>query len=139
MPNRINKAIELLEQDQVIFYTGGHTGADLTYEGGVEAAKTYADYINIGMEHGSFDMAGLDNYMRGLVDGGPTTSGHRTPAVIVEVPPTRSNSCSCNSLSSFGCVSSGMSPISSRKSVPLWANSKRPRFCETAPVKAPFS
>jgi len=86
MPKRINKAIELLEQDQAIFYTGGHTGADLTYEGGVEAAKTYADYINIGMEHGSFDMAGLDDYMRGLVDGGPTTSGHRTPAVIVEVP-----------------------------------------------------
>ncbi|HAL48568.1 MAG: hypothetical protein FI707_15850 [SAR202 cluster bacterium] len=86
MPNRINKAIELLEQDQVIFYTGGHTGADLTYEGGVEAAETYADYINVGMEHGSFDMTGLDDYMRGLVDGGPTASGHRTPAVIVEVP-----------------------------------------------------
>ena len=31
-------------------------------------------------------MAGLAEYMRGLVDGGPTRSGHRTPAVIVEAP-----------------------------------------------------
>jgi 4-hydroxy-2-oxoheptanedioate aldolase len=38
------------------------------------------------MEHGAFDMAGLAEYMRGLLDGGPTNSGHRTPAVIVEVP-----------------------------------------------------
>jgi hypothetical protein len=38
------------------------------------------------MEHGSFDMAGLAEYMRGLVEGGPTRSGHHTPAVIVEAP-----------------------------------------------------
>ena len=31
-------------------------------------------------------MTGLEAYMRGLVDGGPTRSGHRTPAVIVEAP-----------------------------------------------------
>lgn len=86
MPKRINRAIELLEQGQPIYYTGSHTGAKLDYESGKEMAKTWADYINIGMEHGSFDMAGLDEFMRGLVDGGPTNSGHRTPAVIVEVP-----------------------------------------------------
>ena len=86
MPNRINKAIELLEQDQPIYYTGGHTGANLNYEDGKEMAGTWADYINVGMEHGSFDMPGLDQFMRGLVDGGPTNSGHRTPAVVVEVP-----------------------------------------------------
>lgn len=86
MPERINRAIELLEQGQPIYYTGGHTGAELTYEAGKLMAKTWADYINIGMEHGSFDMTGLDNFMRGLVDGGPTNSGHRTPTVIVEVP-----------------------------------------------------
>ena len=34
----------------------------------------------------AFDMAGLAEYMRGLVDGGPTRSGHRTPTVIVEAP-----------------------------------------------------
>ena len=42
--------------------------------------------MNVGMEHGAFDMTGLAAYMRGLVDGGPTRSGHRTPAVIVEAP-----------------------------------------------------
>ena len=52
----------------------------------MQDAKTWADYINVGMEHGAFDMAGLDEYMRGLVDGGPTSSGHRTPTVIVELP-----------------------------------------------------
>ena len=86
MPNRINKAIELLEQDQPIYYTGGHTGANLSYESGKEMAGTWADYINVGMEHGSFDMPGLDQFMRGLVDSGPTNSGHRTPAVVVEAP-----------------------------------------------------
>jgi 4-hydroxy-2-oxoheptanedioate aldolase len=86
MPKRINRAIELLEQGQPIYYTGSHSGATLTYEEGKKMAKTWADYINVGMEHGAFDMAGLDDFMRGLVDGGPTNSGHRTPAVIVEVP-----------------------------------------------------
>ena len=86
MPTRVNKSIELLEQDQPIYYVGSHSGAELTYEAGRRMAKTFADYINIGMEHGAFDMAGLDQFMRGLVDGGPTNSGHRTPAVIVEVP-----------------------------------------------------
>ena len=83
---RINRAIELLEQDQPIYYTGGHTGHILTYEQGVKDAATWADYINVGMEHGAFNLGGLDDYMRGLVDGGPTRSGHRTPAVIVEAP-----------------------------------------------------
>ena len=86
MPKRINKAIELLSDDQPVFYTGSHTGANLTYEAGKTAAKTWADYINIGMEHGAFDMAGLNNFMRGLAAGGPTNSGHLTPAVIVEMP-----------------------------------------------------
>lgn len=88
MPPRINKAIALLAQDQAIYYVGQHTGHVLTYAQGREDARTWADYINIGMEHGAFDMAGLAEYMRGLADAGPTASGHRTPAVIVE-PPAR--------------------------------------------------
>jgi len=83
---RINRAIELLEQDQAIYYVGQHTGHVLTYAQGREDAHTWADYINVGMEHGSFDMPELAEYMRGLIDGGPTNSGHRTPAVIVEAP-----------------------------------------------------
>ncbi len=86
MAKRINRAIELLKQDQPVYYTGAHSGHVLTYEQGKKDAKTYADYINVGMEHGCFDLTGLANYMKGLVDGGPTNSGHRTPAVIAEVP-----------------------------------------------------
>ena len=86
MSRRINRAIELLEQDQPVYYIGGHTGHVLTREQGAADSATWADYINVGMEHGSFDMAGLDAYMQGLVDGGPANSGHRTPTVIVEAP-----------------------------------------------------
>lgn len=86
MSPRINRAIELLAQDQPIYYVGGHTGHVLTYEQGKQDAATWADYINVGMEHGAFNMAGLDEYLRGLLDGGPTRSGHRMPTVIVEAP-----------------------------------------------------
>ncbi len=86
MASRINRAIELLQRDQAIYYTGGHSGHALTYPQGREDARVWSDYINVGMEHGAFDMAGLAEYMRGLVDGGPTRSGHRTPTVIVEAP-----------------------------------------------------
>ncbi len=86
MGTRVNRAVELLAQDQPIYYTGPHTGHVLTGEQGRKDARTWADYINVGMEHGSFDMAGLAEYLTGLVEGGPTRSGHRTPAVIVEAP-----------------------------------------------------
>lgn len=86
MAKRINRAIELLEQDQPIYYIGPHTGHVLTYDQGKIDAKTWADYINVGMEHGAFNMAGLDEYIGGLIDGGPTNSGHRTPPIIVEAP-----------------------------------------------------
>ena len=86
MAKRINKVIELLESKETVYYMGAHSGHVLTYEQGIIDAKTWADYINIGMEHGAFDMPGLDNYIRGLIDGGPTPSGHKTPAIIVEAP-----------------------------------------------------
>ena len=86
MAKRINRAIELLQADQAIYYDGPHTGHVLTYEQGRKDARTWADYINVGMEHGAFDLSGLEAYMRGMVDGGPTNSGHRTPTVIVEAP-----------------------------------------------------
>ena len=88
MANRINRAIELFEDDQPVYYTGLHSfDRDyLTYEQGKKDASIWADYINIGMEHGAFDMGGLEAYMEGLVDGGPTPSGHVTPTVIVELP-----------------------------------------------------
>ena len=84
--HRINRAIELLAADQPVYYIGGHTGAVLTREQGMQDAHTWADYFNVGMEHGCFDLTGLAHYMQGLVAGGPTASGHRTPTVIVEPP-----------------------------------------------------
>ena len=86
MANRINRAIELLQQNQAIYYDGAHSGHELTYEQGRVDAGTWADYMNVGMEHGSFDVAGLAEYLRGMTDAGVTRSGHRTPAVIVEAP-----------------------------------------------------
>jgi 4-hydroxy-2-oxoheptanedioate aldolase len=81
-PKRINKAIEILDQGQPVYYTGGRGG----YDEGKKMAQTYADYINYEMEHGALDFTALRNFMRGLVDGGPTKSGHKTPAVIVTLP-----------------------------------------------------
>lgn len=86
MPPRINRAIELLAQDQAIYYDGPHSGHVLTRAQGAVEAATWADYMNVGMEHGAFDMSGLAEYMAGMVEAGPTRSGHRTPAVIVEAP-----------------------------------------------------
>src|SRR6185295_14362326 len=86
MDKRISRCVELLEQDQAIYYDGPHSGHVLTHAQGRIDAGTWADYMNVGMEHGCFDMAGLADYMRGMVDAGPTRSGHRTPSVIVEAP-----------------------------------------------------
>ncbi len=83
MPTRINKAIELLEAGQPVCSVGA---GPLTYEGGKAMAKTWADLIRVGMEHGPLDMAGLHEFMRGLKDGGPTNSGHLTPCVTIELP-----------------------------------------------------
>jgi 4-hydroxy-2-oxoheptanedioate aldolase len=86
MVTRINRALELLQQGQAIYYDGPHSGHVLTYEQGLRDGGTWADYINVGMEHGCFDMTGLADYMRGMVEAGATRSGHRTPTVIVEAP-----------------------------------------------------
>jgi 4-hydroxy-2-oxoheptanedioate aldolase len=85
-PTRVNKAIELLAQGQPIYYTGSHNGTEGSFDNGVKDAQTWADYISYDMEHAPFDVKGLADYMKGLAKGGPTKSGHKTPAVIVNVP-----------------------------------------------------
>ena len=85
-PKRINQAIELLEQGQPIYYTGSHNGATGTFEQGKLDAQTWADYISYDMEAAPYDIQGLAAYMKGLAAGGPSRSGHRTPAVIVNLP-----------------------------------------------------
>ena len=84
-PKRINRAIELLEQGQPIYYTGSHSGTTGTFEQGKIDAQTWADYISYDMEVAPYDVAGLSAYMQGLAAGGPTRTGHKTPAVIVNV------------------------------------------------------
>src|SRR3954453_22693345 len=86
MGSHINRAVELLEQDQAIYYDGPHSGHVLTEAQGRIDAGTWADYMNVGMEHDAFDMTGLAEYMRGLAGAGPTGSGHGPAAVIVEAP-----------------------------------------------------
>jgi 4-hydroxy-2-oxoheptanedioate aldolase len=82
----VNRAIDLLSQGQPIYYTGSHSGTEGSFEQGKKDAQTYADYISYDMEHAPYDIKGLAEYMQGLAAGGPTKSGHRTPAVIVNVP-----------------------------------------------------
>ena len=80
---RINRAIELLEQGQPVYPT---MPGELTYENGKHMAGTWADMVMVDFEHHPFDTVGLGRFMRGLADGGPTRSGHRTPAVFVTLP-----------------------------------------------------
>ena len=63
----------------------------------------------------------------------------RTSTLSVRVPPTRSNFFSCKMRRILAWVFRLMSPISSKKMVPLSATSNLPRFLVVAPVKAPFS
>ena len=52
MGERINRCVELLAQDQAIYYDGPHSGHVLTHAQGRIDAGTWADYMNVGMEHG---------------------------------------------------------------------------------------
>ena len=63
----------------------------------------------------------------------------RTSTAIGTVPPTRRNVRSSTARRNFACAAGGSSPISSRKSVPPSASSKRPARRSLAPVYAPRS
>ena len=81
-PKRINKCVELLKSNQPVYYAVGKGG----YEEGKKLSQTWADYLIYNMEHAPLDFTKLREFMKGLVDGGPTPSRHRTPAVIVSLP-----------------------------------------------------
>ncbi|MBI4520569.1 MAG: hypothetical protein HY701_07005, partial [Gemmatimonadetes bacterium] len=49
-------------------------------------AQTWADIIGYNVEQAPFSPVELRAFMQGLIDGGPTKSGHRTPAVVVVLP-----------------------------------------------------
>jgi 4-hydroxy-2-oxoheptanedioate aldolase len=82
-PKRINKAIELLEAGQPVYYFQFPGGG---YDEGKELAQTWADAIGYNVEQAPFSALQFKAFMQGLIDGGPTKSGHRTPAVIVTLP-----------------------------------------------------
>jgi 4-hydroxy-2-oxoheptanedioate aldolase len=82
-PKRLNKMIELLEAGQPVYDLSVE---GVGYEEGKKLAKTHVDMIQYAMEHGPFEPLLLRQFMQGLVDGGPTKSGHRTPTVIVTLP-----------------------------------------------------
>jgi 4-hydroxy-2-oxoheptanedioate aldolase len=79
----VNRVIDLWLKGQPVYYAQISGGG---YEKGREMAATKADYITYEMEHGPLDFKELREFMRGLVDAGPTRTGHRTPAVIVTLP-----------------------------------------------------
>lgn len=79
----VNRVIDLWVKGQPVYYTGAGDG---DYEAGKKMSATKADFINYNMEHGSLDFTRLREFMKGLVDAGPTRTGHRTPTVIVTLP-----------------------------------------------------
>jgi 4-hydroxy-2-oxoheptanedioate aldolase len=82
-PRRINKAIELWEAGEPVYYLQVSGGG---YEEGRRLAGTYADAVGYNVEQAPFNAGDLRAFIQGLIDGGPTASGHRTPAVIVTLP-----------------------------------------------------
>jgi len=79
----VNRVIDLWLQGQPVYYTQTSGGG---YDKGRELAATKADYITYEMEHGPLDFKELREFMRGLVEAGPTRTGHRTPPVVVTLP-----------------------------------------------------
>jgi 4-hydroxy-2-oxoheptanedioate aldolase len=80
---RVNRVIDMWLKGQPVYYSQVSGGG---YEQGKEMAATKADYITYEMEHGPLDFKELREFMRGLLDAGPTRTGHRTPAVVVTLP-----------------------------------------------------
>jgi 4-hydroxy-2-oxoheptanedioate aldolase len=87
-PRRFNKVIELWEDGQPVYYTDARIAPGIDpYALGVQMCQTWADAINVSMEHDvALDFSALRAFMKGLVDGGPTRSGHRFPCVFTTSP-----------------------------------------------------
>ena len=80
---RINKLIDLIKAGQQIYISKPD---ELTFQCGKEMSSTWADLLLVDFEHHYFDIKGLHEFMKGLKAGGPTKSGHLTPAVITTLP-----------------------------------------------------
>jgi 4-hydroxy-2-oxoheptanedioate aldolase len=79
----VNRVVDMWLKNQPVYYAQISGGG---YEQGKQMAATKADYITYEMEHGPLDFKELREFMRGLLEAGPTRTGHKTPAVIVTLP-----------------------------------------------------
>jgi 4-hydroxy-2-oxoheptanedioate aldolase len=79
----VNRVIDMWLKGQPVYYAQLSAGG---YAEGKKMAATKADYITYEMEHGALDFKELREFMRGLVETGPTRTGHKTPAVVVTLP-----------------------------------------------------
>ncbi len=79
----VNRVIDMWLKGQPVYYAQISGGG---YEEGKKMAATKADYITYEMEHGPLDFKELREFMRALVEAGPTRTGHKTPAVVVTLP-----------------------------------------------------
>jgi 4-hydroxy-2-oxoheptanedioate aldolase len=79
----VNRVIDMWLKGQPVYYAQISGGG---YAEGQKLAATTADYITYEMEHGPLDFKELREFMRGLLEAGPTRTGHKTPAVIVTLP-----------------------------------------------------
>ena len=107
---------------------------------GISAARSRNGGIWIGTTFSLYrrswrNFAFGDERVQIAMRGGQHSHVHRNGLLL----PTRSISRSCSTRNSAIWISGGKSPTSSRKIVPPFADSKRPRRRCVAPVKAPFS
>ena len=52
---KVNKLVDLWTKDQPAFWIRNE---ELSFEHGKKLAQTWADFINVELEHGPFDMTG---------------------------------------------------------------------------------
>ena len=69
---KLHPSIDLFLQNKPVFVTS--SGA-LTYENGRNQAQSWADCLMVDFEHAPFDMMGLQEFIKGLIDAGPTQTG----------------------------------------------------------------
>jgi len=86
MAKRINRCVELLEQDQAIYYDGPHRAMCYLMRRRSQSMPDLGRLTECGMEHGCYRHDALPSTRAGLSMLDPRRSGHRTPAVIVEAP-----------------------------------------------------
>ena len=89
---RVNRVIDMWLKNQPVYYAQISGGG---YEEGKKMAATKADYITYEMEHGPLDFKELREFMRGLMEAGPTapvtTRPCRTLPISVTTAALRAN------------------------------------------------